>query len=91
MYITLFYLFVLAIFTSALGGFLFYKVCYKFLKLSKSLTYILGCVICVILSYPITKLLLFGGIWYFHLPIAGLAVVLYFLFLKMGNKYAEET
>lgn len=86
MYITIFYLFVLAIFTSSIGGFVVYKMLYKTLQLSKKLNYLLGGITTLILSYPITKLLLFGGIWYFHLPISGLALVLYIIFLIISNK-----
>jgi len=90
MYITIFYLFVLAIFISAIGGFMFYKILCKIFQLSKSLNYILGGIASLILSYPITKLLLFGGVWYFHLPIAELAVILYVIFLIMSNKGSKK-
>ncbi len=85
MYITYLGLFIIAIFISAIGGFLSYKILQKNFQLSKSLNYILGAIITLILSYPLTKLLLFGGIWFFHLPVAGLSIILYLIFLKWSK------
>ncbi|KGR85038.1 hypothetical protein CD32_11360 [Lysinibacillus odysseyi 34hs-1 = NBRC 100172] len=90
MYITIFYMFILAVFISAIGGFLLYKMFLKFFQSPLSLIYIVGGILTLVISYPITKLLLFGGIWYFHLPVTGLALMLYILFLIMSNKTYGE-
>ncbi|NYF26140.1 hypothetical protein HDC33_003008 [Sporosarcina sp. JAI121] len=82
-YLTTFYIFVLAVFVSAIGGFMFYKVSCK--KLSRTLSYILGGIASLLLSYPMTKLLLLGGVWFFHLPIAVLSIVVYVAFLLNSN------
>ena len=74
-YLTIMYMFTLAVIISAFGGFIFYKVSYK--KISRTLSYILGGLLSVLLSIPLTKLLLFGGTWFYHFLIAFLAVVVY--------------
>ncbi|MEK5187253.1 hypothetical protein [Solibacillus sp. FSL W7-1324] len=84
-YLTIMYIFMTVVFISAIGGFIFYKVSYK--KLSRTLSYIVGGLVSILLSFPLTKLLLFGGVWFYHLPIAVLAVVVYiaFLLFSKGN------
>jgi hypothetical protein len=56
-YLTIFYLCVLAVFVSALGGFTFYRVSDKKFSLSKTISYLLGGIVSILLSYPITKFL----------------------------------
>lgn len=82
-YLTIMYMFMLAVIISAIGGFIFYKLIYK--KFSITLSYVLGGFSSLLLSIPLTKLLLFGGIWFYHLPIAFLAVVVYIAFLMYSN------
>lgn len=82
-YLTIMYMFMLAVIVSAIGGFILYKVSYK--KFSRTPSYLLGGLLTLFLSIPLTKLLLFGGIWFYHLPIALLAVVVYIAFLMYSN------
>lgn len=82
-YLTIMYLFMLAVIISAIVGFIFYLLIYK--KFSRTLSYVLGGFLSLLLSIPLTKLLLFGGIWFYHLPIALLAIVVYIAFLMYSN------
>lgn len=78
-YLTILYICLLAVFISAIGGFLSYKVSRKFFN-AEALRYILGGIVALLLSYPMTIFLQLGGVWFFHLPIAVLAIVLYVAF-----------
>ena len=84
-YLTIMYMFTLTVIISAIGGFIFYKVSYK--RISRTLSYVLGGLLSLLLSIPLTKLLLFGGIWFYHFPIALLAVVVYIAFLMYSNNH----
>lgn len=78
-YLTILYICLLAVFISAIGGFLSYKVSRKFFN-AEALRYILGGIVALLLSYPMTIFLQLGGVWFYHLPIAVLAIVLYVAF-----------
>ncbi len=71
MYLTIFYLVLLAVFVSALSGFMFYRVSDKKFTLSTTLSYLFGGIVSLLL----------GGVWFYHVPIAVLAIVLYVAFL----------
>lgn len=81
-YLTIIYIFVLAVFISAIGGFLIYKVSHNFK--AGSLSQILGGIVTLVLSY-LMALMIFEGVWFF--PIAVIAIVVYigFLLFSKGN------
>ncbi|MFS0878367.1 hypothetical protein [Solibacillus isronensis] len=83
-YLTILYIFVLAVFISAIGGFLIYKVSHNFN--AGSLSQILGGIVSLVLSY-LMALMIFEGVWFFLLPIAVIAIVVYigFLLFSKGN------
>ncbi len=83
MYLPIFYLCVLSVFVSAIGGFFTYKVFHKYFKVG-ALTYILGGLLSLLLSY-LMALLMFGGTLFYSVTIALLAIVLYVLFLLISN------
>ena len=78
-YLTILYMCLLAMFISAIGGFLIYKVSHKVFN-AEALRYILGGIAALLISYPMTIFLQLGGVWFYHLPIAVLAIVLYVAF-----------
>ena len=84
-YLTILYIFALAVFVSAIGGFLIYKVSHNFLN-AGSLSQILGGIVSLVLSY-LMALMIFEGVWFFLLPIAVIAIVVYigFLLFSKGN------
>ena len=83
-YLSILYIFVLAVFKSAIGGFLIYKVSHNFK--AGSLSQILGGIVTLVLSY-LMALMIFEGVWFFLLPIAVIAIVVYigFLLFSKGN------
>jgi len=85
-YLTILYMCLVALFISAIGGFPIYKVSHKYFN-AEALRYILGGIGALLLSYPMTIFLQLGGVWFYHLPIAVLAIVLYVAFLlnSKGN------
>lgn len=82
-YLTAFYMFLVAVFVSAIGGFLIYKVSHKFLN-AKAISQILGVVVSLFLSYLIA-LMIFEGVWFFSLPMAVMVIVIYIAFLLFSN------
>ena len=84
-YLTVLYIFVLAVFVSAIGGFLIYKVSHISLNVG-SLSQILGGIVSLVLSF-LVALMIFEGVWFFLLPIAVIAEVVYigFLLFSKGN------
>lgn len=82
-YLTILYIFVLAVFISAIGGFLIYKVSHNFLN-AGSICKILGGIVSLVLSYLIA-LMMFKGVWFYSLPLAVMAVVVYIAFLLFSN------
>lgn len=82
-YLTVFYMFVFAVFVSAIGGFLIYKVSHKFFN-AKGLSQILGGIVSIFLNYLIA-LLIFQGVWFFSLPMAVMAIVIYIALLLFSN------
>lgn len=83
-YLTILYIFVLAVFISAIGGFLIFKVSHNFK--AGSLSQILGVIVTLVLSY-LMALIIFEGVWFYLLPIAVIAIVVYigFLLFSKGN------
>lgn len=81
MYFTQLYLFTLSAFVSSVGGFIFYKLSNKFL-FPKKLSYILGGVVSLLLSYSFALLFILPLLFYGLL--IGLAV--YILFLVLSEK-----
>ncbi len=82
-YLTIIYTFVLAVFISAIGGFLIYKVTRNFLNVGLFCE-ILGGIVSLVLSYLIA-LMIFEGVWFFSLPMAVMAIVVYIAFLLFSN------
>ena len=82
-YLTVMYMFMIVVIISAICGYIFYKVSYK--KLSRKLSSVLGGLLSLLLSIPLTKLLLFGGVWFYHLPISSLAVLVYISFILYSD------
>lgn len=84
-YLTVLYIVVLAVFVSAIGGFLIYKVSHNFLN-AGSLSQTLGGIVSLVLSYLIA-LMFFEGVWFFSLPMAVMAIMIYigFLLFSKGN------
>ncbi|WP_019376144.1 hypothetical protein [Virgibacillus halodenitrificans] len=81
MIFTLLYMFVLLIFVSSIGGFVFYKLSYKFL-LPKTLSSILGGVVTLLLGYQITMLFVVYSLLYGIL----IALALYIWFVAISSK-----
>ncbi len=78
------YLLILMVFVGAVGGFIFYKLSYKFL-LPKKTSYILGGVVSLLLSSQIVMIfmayeLLFGVI---------ISIAVYIVFLAISQKHTE--
>lgn len=78
------YLLILMVFVGAVGGFIFYKLSYKFL-LPKKPSYILGGVVSLLLSSQIVMIfmayeLLFGVI---------ISIAVYIVFLAISQKHTE--
>ncbi|MBC9721085.1 MAG: hypothetical protein H9W82_06940 [Lactobacillus sp.] len=82
-YLTILYIFVLVVFISAIGGFLIYKVTHNFLNVGLFCK-ILGGIVSLVLSYLIA-LMIFEGVWFFSLPMAVMAIVVYIAFLLFSN------
>lgn len=82
-YLTIMYMFMIVVIISAICGYIFYKVSYK--QISRKLSSVLGGLLSLLLSIPLTKLLLFGGVWFYHLPIATLAVLVYIAFILYSD------
>ena len=76
-YLTILYIFVLAVF-------LIFKVSHNFK--AGSLSQILGVIVTLVLSY-LMALIIFEGVWFYLLPIAVIAIVVYigFLLFSKGN------
>ncbi|MYL56738.1 hypothetical protein GLW20_04450 [Virgibacillus halodenitrificans] len=81
MIFTIFYMFVLLIFVSSVGGLIFYKLSYKFL-LPKTLSSILGGVVTLLLGYQITMLFVVYSLLYGIL----IALAVYIWFVAISNK-----
>lgn len=83
-YLTILYIFVLAVFISAISGFFIFKVSHNFK--AGSLSQILGVIVTLVLSY-LMALIIFEGVWFYLLPIAVIAIVVYigFLLFSKGN------
>ena len=82
-YLTAFYLFVFAMFVSAIGGFLIYKVSHTFFS-AGAVGQLNGGIVSLFLSYLIA-LLLFEGVWFFTLPMSVMALVVYIAFLLFSK------
>ncbi|ARF13280.1 hypothetical protein SporoS204_03245 [Sporosarcina ureae] len=78
------YILVLSIFVSSVGGFIFYKLSYKFL-LPKTISSVLGGILTLLLSYLFVMIfievnLLYGAI---------IALAIYIWFLKIPERHLE--
>ena len=69
-------------------GLMFYKISNNIRLISRTLSYTIGGLISLILSY-IMALLLFKGTWFYSLPIVVLALVFYAICLALSNKYPK--
>lgn len=83
-YLTAFYVIVFASFVSATCAIIFYKISNKKNILSETLGFILGIIVSLILSY-LMALRIFDGIWFYFLAIAGLALIVYVMFIKYSE------
>jgi len=84
MFLTTLYLFVLSAFVSSVGGFVFYKLSYKFL-FPRALSCILGGIASLHLSFSVA--LMFGMVSLFYGLIIGLTI--YFFFIVLSRKESE--
>jgi hypothetical protein len=76
-------MFIFSMLVSAIGGFLIYKVSHNFFS-AGALGQLIGGIVSIFLSYLIA-LLLFEGVWFFTLPMAVMALVVYIAFLLFSK------